>query len=527
MMELPFYDPFHFPDGNRWADCWVIPGPQGLQGGSADHFGDRGRIKFTGDFDNGVPQFSAQVTVQDSSMFDLRFTLDIQEIPPALTGSDSQFWFRVMLEDDSDGHDYYEIYLPDPGSPLEVAILKWSHPAWANGQAFPDTVDYVALNTVLPNMEFYVRIQDSGTERRIRVWQGGDEPSTWAIEDTNAPVHSGPRFINFSTFAETPDGANVYVDDVGVNYFDDPTTYLLAGSTAHFNYQYDLSLGSKGESDTTTAMSYAERDLLNHFGWFGSTATWGSKGPQRIDIIFDGPELINKVAGSLAYYISEKFVVHFNWDEPTPNVELDTANEYRAVWVHEIVHHFQNLQGTGHFMDARSMTEAHAAFLERLFRRTIGDWAALKIGGYAQHVQTWLNSNRDDYVNYPVPFDSDDAVFNQGVGCTLLFFNWLHFVHGYSGAQITQAGGNTPRAIYRNLTGNSADPFPVFYNELEREFDPAYQLDLRNYPDIANPYPLTPAKQAAPPPQNTVGNGLIALQQQLVRQQLRQNLRRF
>lgn len=489
-LPLPYFEPFDYGDHSLWPVEWAMPGPDGMTGDvntTASVLGGRGVIQLSQDWFNGTPQFSARLPIANAARFDLKFTFDMHEVVPLLTGnSDPTFEFRVQLEDQALGVVFYDIYM-DNFDGLQAEMYKWQQM-----EGFPDGyiqargIGLALLSEIDPLQPMSVRILENDTVRSFKVWQGA-EPVSWTLVDTSgtAPVHSGSRNIDLMAFSQQNGTPKIYLDAIGVNHEEE---FVSVGVTEHFEFFYDTALGAPGLADATAAMALAEGDLLNHFAWFGKTAPW-SNGPARLPIKFISPQN-NTVSGALAYYEGYDEGIYFIWDKANGSA---INPGYRGMFVHEVAHHFQSLQG-GRWGNAATVLEAQATFLDREFRRSIGDFDSLTSGGYADRVPYWINSyDRLDFVNHVVL--DQLSPFDYAVGCTLLFFNYLRWHRGYSPAAITQHPGTTMRAAYQSLTGDPIDPFPPFLDGIDTAFPRETQVSpfaVLAWPskDIANPYPL-------------------------------------
>lgn len=72
-------------------------------------------------------------------------------------------------------------------------------------------------------------------------------------------------------------------------------------------------------------------------------------------------------------------------------------------------------------------------------------------------------------------------------GCSLLFLYYLFSQLGFSINAIVAAGANTLGGVYRNLTGDTADPFPFFKQLLDTSFPGTSIITSGN---LDNPFPL-------------------------------------
>lgn len=104
----------------------------------------------------------------------------------------------------------------------------------------------------------------------------------------------------------------------------------------------------------------------------------------------------------------------------------------------------------------------------------------------------WLNSSRQDYVNN---IDEGDHAPDEKIGCATLFIYYLSYQLGYDIQRIIAAAAPTLAGVYKNLTGDAADPFPAFKAMLDRHFPPTNPDGTPRHsavpgPNPDNPYPL-------------------------------------
>jgi hypothetical protein len=98
----------------------------------------------------------------------------------------------------------------------------------------------------------------------------------------------------------------------------------------------------------------------------------------------------------------------------------------------------------------------------------------------------WLNSPRADFVNHVDPADNSNS---PKTGCAVLFLWYLYAQLGFSVNAIVGAGNPELSGVYRNLTGDSSDPFPYFKAMLDTAF-PSQTSSSIPGPNQDNPYPL-------------------------------------
>lgn len=503
---LPYYEPFNYPNGTPWpqgdanTSGWLIPGPDGMTGdpSHATVQGGSGQIIVTPDWVGGVPQFAARLPLDNAPTFDLSFTIDISDLVPTyggypdIRGGYYFTWLHFQLEDTAGGTVFYELaYDADLDVDQGLTTPKLRATIYQAATWNPLAVVPLNLDTTA---SLSVRIQESGTNRSLRVWQG-IEPTSWTASYGSASVHTGPRYIDLSVVSQQNGGNRSFsLSEIGVNdTATAPLQWQAVGSTTHFNFWYDSSLGPQGAIDANQEMVYIEDDLLNHFRWFGNTAPWVN-GPAKVDVKYynDNHSPSPIASGVLAWYEPSEHTIYINWAEPRQNPELSTLSMERAIIVHELVHHFQDMTFLGGYMREQSFQEAHAAFLERQFRAVI-DPFELREGGYASYVGEFINSTRPNYVTQS--YTGSGPQLELAIGCQLLFLNWLRYQKGYSAAAITQSQSpvkwGTPQSVYAALTGDFLiDPSVKFFAELEQAFPVGTTVDTSNWPDIANPYPL-------------------------------------
>jgi hypothetical protein len=98
----------------------------------------------------------------------------------------------------------------------------------------------------------------------------------------------------------------------------------------------------------------------------------------------------------------------------------------------------------------------------------------------------WLNSTRPDWVNNTDPTDYSNSVKS---GCALLFLWYLYTQLGFSVTSIVAAAGANLGVVYRNLTGDTNDPFPYFKALIDANF-PSQTGNYIAGPNPDNPFPL-------------------------------------
>ena len=158
----------------------------------------------------------------------------------------------------------------------------------------------------------------------------------------------------------------------------------------------------------------------------------------------------------------------------------------RYLIIAEVVEIFMMAQNIGWFQGGNegSKGEGLSRFLSGQF---LAENGFLGVGMDADYAvaDLWLNSSRQDFVNN-APDDNGDDATN---GCTTLFIYYLFSQLGYSINQIVAAGSSTLAAVYKNLTGDGTNPFPLFKGILDLWF-PSQTSSAVAGPNYDDPWPL-------------------------------------
>jgi hypothetical protein len=268
------------------------------------------------------------------------------------------------------------------------------------------------------------------------------------------------------------------------------TTGLTGGgTTTHYQFQYDSALTTGGlePARTNAVIAKCEADFNLMKGWFGNIEL---SYPYPISI------LVANLGGGAG------------WGPPiTLKGGGGNADFLRDLLVAEVTEMFMLAQGRGWFApdssNEQSSGEGLSHFLNEQFE--IGDGRA---PGLAFNAGIWLNSSlptsnpsstrigpapasydygaRYDYVNNILEYDHSNS---PASGCSVMFLWYLFTQLGYTTAQICQAAASTLGGVYRNLTGETGDPFPFFKLLLDNAYPPDTVSTIPGTnPD--NPFPL-------------------------------------
>ena len=241
------------------------------------------------------------------------------------------------------------------------------------------------------------------------------------------------------------------------------------GRTTHYQIEYDDSLSAADGRDRANALiNVCEDDFTLMTNWFGG-----------ISLPYDIPYTVQ---------ISPGAGWSASWGDGPPvnlipgdGASLDLV---RFLLVAEVTEMFMLQQGFG--WSPRSDSEGTAGeglshFLATQMLVSIG--SSLRPSSIAD---LWLNSPRADFVNN---VDFEDHANDPKSACAVLFLYYLFHQLGFDTTTIVGAGNNELSGVYRNLTGDTSDPFPFFKQLLDQAF-PSSTSSAIPGPNHDDPYPL-------------------------------------
>ncbi|PWU07888.1 MAG: hypothetical protein C5B51_08890 [Terriglobia bacterium] len=248
------------------------------------------------------------------------------------------------------------------------------------------------------------------------------------------------------------------------------------GRTAHYQFQFDDSLsapinpGGPEPARTNAVIAACENDFNQMSGFFGNIGL-GVNTPIAVNVTQDsGGARWDLDSGNLTVTIK-------------PDV-TGSATFVRYLMVAEITEVFMRAQGRGWFGDHTEGSEGEglSRFLANQF---------LIINGLGNNPPTnfdnsnsWLSSTRQDFVNH---INNTDDGPDEITGCSLLFLWYLFAQLGFTVNQIVAAGASNLGEVYRNLTGDTGDPFPFFKQLMDTAFPGTSTITSGN---LDNPFPL-------------------------------------
>jgi hypothetical protein len=255
------------------------------------------------------------------------------------------------------------------------------------------------------------------------------------------------------------------------------------GRTAHYQFQYDDSLSGSGGLEparTNAVIGACEGDFDLMSDWFGNIS---------LGVNFPIPVSVNpSPSGSPNSYGAQ-------WSKKGRNVTLainqgTKPQEFvRSLMVAEVTEMFMDAQNIGWYGNGNEGTngEGLSRFLRGQFYININSFGSDLTDSKSN---LWLDSIRADYVNNPNPNDNGPDPLT---GCATLFIWYLSDQLGFNIRSIVAAGTSTLGDVYKNLTGDPNDPFPLFQEIVFSAFPTSPKNATITTGNLDNPFPLASA----------------------------------
>ena len=264
------------------------------------------------------------------------------------------------------------------------------------------------------------------------------------------------------------------------------------GITAHYRFSYNRALqktianpSGLEPARTNAAIAKCESDYNLIASWFGNIPLTESL-PMKV--------LVANAGGGAS------------WGPPI-HVKAGggDANAIRSLIVAEVTEMLMKAQNKGWYSNdahnEQSTGEGLSHFLSEQFQ--IASAITLDSNG-AFNADLWLNSPitpvindvnygpRADFLNATLPADNSNS---PASGCSVLFLYYLLVQLGFDISQIVAAAAPTLAGVYKNLTGDDADPYGTFKPMLDTAFpltnpDGTQRVSKIPGPNRDNPYPL-------------------------------------
>lgn len=255
------------------------------------------------------------------------------------------------------------------------------------------------------------------------------------------------------------------------------TTGLTNGGvTTHYTFSYDDALAAPVGPEparTNAVIAACENDYNLMSGWFGGGLN---------------------VTGMTVQVTTQSNGASWSGSSTSSTIQLkaqgasysNNAAYLRYLLISEVTEIFMMTQGIGWFQGGNegSKGEGLSRFLGGQFLVQNG-FLGLGIDADYSVANLWLKSTRQDFVNN----DPDDNGYDATNGCTTLFIYYLFHQLGFTINQIVAAGASTLTGVYKNLTGDSGDPFPFFKRLLDFAF-PSQTSSAVPGPNFDDPWPI-------------------------------------
>jgi hypothetical protein len=255
------------------------------------------------------------------------------------------------------------------------------------------------------------------------------------------------------------------------------TTGLTNGGvTAHYKFSYDQTLAAPAGPEparTNAVIAACEADYNLMHGWFGGGVS---------------------VTGMSVQVTTQSNGASWNGSASSSTIQLNAQGAsysnnpayLRYLIIAEVVEIFMMAQNIGWFQGSNegSKGEGLSRFLSGQFLAENGFLGVGMDANYAV-ADLWLNSSRQDFVNNA----PDDHGYDATNGCTTLFIYYMFSQLGHSINQIVAAGASTLAGVYKNLTGDGTNPFPLFKGILDLWF-PSQTSSAVAGPNFDDPWPL-------------------------------------
>jgi hypothetical protein len=250
------------------------------------------------------------------------------------------------------------------------------------------------------------------------------------------------------------------------------------GLTKHYQFQYDDSLSGPGGVEPTRTndiISACEGDFDLMSSWFGNIS---------LKTKFRIAANVTQNSGGAEWSTDKNGKVTM-----TINPGKSQDQQYiRSLMVAEVTEMFMAAQDIGWYGNASEGTDGEglSRFLRGQFYININAYGT-NLGDSKSNY--WLDSPRADYVNHPDPTSNRQPL----AGCATLFLWYLSDQLGFSIKPIVAAGASTLAGVYKNLTGDPNDPFPLFQEIVYASFPTSPVNSDITTGNLDNPFPLPSA----------------------------------
>ena len=223
-------------------------------------------------------------------------------------------------------------------------------------------------------------------------------------------------------------------------------------TTTNYIVQWDDSdPNSQSQAMASAIAAICESEHTALTGWFNITTGFGSSDRVTVTV-----QAISKGgANNFGYSSGGGSVINVNF-LPGGFTASQADEIAKMMFVAELVEIFMdfNNQKSGHTTWVAGHSDGEGlSQICSIMRFPTGHYDA-----YNSWVNKWLSTARPNWVSSNESTDGNPVSF----GCSLLFLYYLRDQLGFTIQQIIQNGGATLVDLYKNLTGDSSDPFSYF-----------------------------------------------------------------
>jgi hypothetical protein len=253
-----------------------------------------------------------------------------------------------------------------------------------------------------------------------------------------------------------------------------------SGITTNFKVEYDNSIPN-ADKRTKELLKIVESEYTEMAKWFSiPNSAFGVNDPIKINVNDD-----TGGGGAINFGYVPNGGSKMNLGTQTNNpIDTDAAEIVKVFFSAEIVEIFMSYhqrQVSTYWKAGNSDGEGLSQYCN-IERFTRGHYL-----GYGSFVTNWLNtpSTRQDYISNPEPTDGNPISF----GCALLFIYYLNRQLGFNITLIVSKYQSNLSNTYKNLTGDSRDPFIIFKDILENAYPSSRIANIAGIVSD-NPFPL-------------------------------------
>jgi len=251
---------------------------------------------------------------------------------------------------------------------------------------------------------------------------------------------------------------------------------IIAGQTTNFIVQYENTLPNQANviANANALLPVPETEFTVTTGWFNTPGGKFGAGQQQV-VNLNLQDTSTSGGTNLPGANNSGYGRAINLDAQNLFTGATAAERVKNVFMAEWSEILMSLTNNWHAGD--SSGEALSQYCS-IIRFPAGHYSY-----YGSWVNNWLKTSRPDWVTKTEPTDKNPVSF----GCALAFIFYLNTQLGFTINQIIAAGSANLAQAYTALTGDHANPFPLFHDQLGIIYPGAATI-IR--PNLDNPYPI-------------------------------------